>query len=299
VVNGGNGGESFAATASGSRVRFDRLSPLPFSLDIGTSEHLVLNANGGDDSFAVSGDLASLIGLTVDGGAGNDRIAGGNGNDTLIGGTGDDSIDGNQGTDTTSLGDGNDTFVWDNGDGSDIVDGQAGQDSLVFNGAAAAENFELSASGSRARLLRDLGHITMDLGGIEQVDTNALAGADTFTVNDLTGTDVTGVDVNLSAAPPATTGDGAADQVTVNATNGADSVKITGDQADGVSINGLHALVHVLGTDGATDVLTFNALGGDDSVNATGLTGGVVGLTVNGGAGNDVLSGGAGTVLVQ
>ena len=49
-VNGGNGAEVFTATANGTRVRFDRLDPAPFSIDIGTTENLVLNMNGGDDS---------------------------------------------------------------------------------------------------------------------------------------------------------------------------------------------------------------------------------------------------------
>src|SRR5688572_11187733 len=51
-VNGGNGAEQFTATANGTRVRFDRVNPAPFSLDIGTSEKLVVNMNGGDDSFS-------------------------------------------------------------------------------------------------------------------------------------------------------------------------------------------------------------------------------------------------------
>src|SRR5262249_37836678 len=50
-VNGGNGAEVFTVTANGNRVRFDRLDPGPFSIDIGTSENLVLNANGGNDHF--------------------------------------------------------------------------------------------------------------------------------------------------------------------------------------------------------------------------------------------------------
>ena len=49
-VNGGNGAEVFTATANGTRVRFDRIDPAPFSIDIGTTENLVLNMNGGDDS---------------------------------------------------------------------------------------------------------------------------------------------------------------------------------------------------------------------------------------------------------
>jgi Ca2+-binding RTX toxin-like protein len=44
-VNGGNGAETFTIAANGSRVRFDRVSPAPFSLDIGTTENLVVNAN--------------------------------------------------------------------------------------------------------------------------------------------------------------------------------------------------------------------------------------------------------------
>src|SRR5205814_10041156 len=50
-VNGGNGTEVFTATANGTRVRFDRVSPAPFFLDIGTTENLVVNMNGGNDVF--------------------------------------------------------------------------------------------------------------------------------------------------------------------------------------------------------------------------------------------------------
>src|SRR3712207_8448312 len=42
-VNGGGGTEQFTATANGTRVRFDRLNPAPFALDIGTTENLVVN----------------------------------------------------------------------------------------------------------------------------------------------------------------------------------------------------------------------------------------------------------------
>ena len=53
-------------------MRFDRTNPAPFFLDIGTTENLVLNMNGGDDTFTAGNGLAGLINLTVDGGAGND-----------------------------------------------------------------------------------------------------------------------------------------------------------------------------------------------------------------------------------
>ena len=71
-VNGGNGAETFSIVANGTRVRFDRISPAPFFLDIGTTENLVINAGGGDDTITAGNGLASLIQLTIDGGAGND-----------------------------------------------------------------------------------------------------------------------------------------------------------------------------------------------------------------------------------
>src|SRR5712672_328069 len=167
-VNGGNGAEIFTVTPNGTRVRFDRTSPAPFSLDIGTTENLVLNANGGDDVITAGNGLAGLIHLTLDGGAGNDTITGGDGNDILIGGDGNDLINGGRGNDTAQLGDGDDTFVWNPGDGCDTVEGGSGMDTLQFNGSNVGEKINLSANGTRARLTRDVGAITMDLNGMEQ-----------------------------------------------------------------------------------------------------------------------------------
>ena len=55
---------------------------------------------------------------------------------------------------------------------------------MVFNGSDASEKFDISANGSRVRLTRDVGGVTLDLNGIETIDLNALGGADTITVND-------------------------------------------------------------------------------------------------------------------
>ena len=129
----------FTATANGTRVRFDRLDPAPFSIDIGTTENLVVNMNGGNDAFSATGNLAALIKVTVNGGAGNDTILGSNGNDVLLGGAGNDFIDGQQGNDTALLGDGDDVFQWDPGDGSDTVEGGTGTDTMLFNGSAGSE----------------------------------------------------------------------------------------------------------------------------------------------------------------
>src|SRR5262249_7632291 len=222
--NGANVAEVYTITANGGRVRLDRVSPAPFFLDIGTTENLVLNANGGDDRITAGSGLAGLIQLTLDGGAGNDTILGGDGNDTLRGGDGNDFIDGNQGNDVALMGAGDDVFQWDPGDGSDTVEGQDGHDKMVFNGADISENVDVSANGERVRFFRNPGNITMDLNDVERVDFNALGGADLITVNDLSGTDLTEVNLNLQAG--AGGGDGAADTVIVNGTNGNDQIAL-------------------------------------------------------------------------
>jgi len=292
-VNGGNGTEQFTVTANGTRVRFDRVNPAPFSIDIGTSENLVLEANGGDDSFSATGNLAALIEITVDGGTGNDTILGSNGADLLRGGDGDDFIDGNQGNDIAFLGAGDDTFQWDPGDGSDIVEGQDGTDTLLFNGAAINELFEASANGGRVRFTRNVGNIVMDLDDVEQLDLNALGGSDTLTVTDLTGTDMVRVNADLASTIGGSAGDGQPDVIVVSATNGADIIDITG-AGTSVSVLGLAARVDVRNSEGANDSLVVNALGGDDGITATILPAGVIRLTIDGGAGDDDLFGSQG-----
>ena len=99
-VNGGGGGEVFEVKASAipGRVAFDRTGPNPpgpFNLDIGTSERLDLNANGGDDSLNAAGIASGLAGWTIDadGGDGNDNLAGASqAVDVLSGGAGADTL---------------------------------------------------------------------------------------------------------------------------------------------------------------------------------------------------------------
>ncbi len=292
-VNGGGGAEVFTTTANGTRVRFDRLDPAPFSIDIGTSENLVLNANGGDDSFSATGNLAALIKITVDGGAGNDTILGSNGNDLLLGGDGNDFIDGQQGNDVAFLGAGNDVFQWDPGDGSDTVEGQDGTDTMLFNGSNGAEIFAASANGERVIFTRNLGNIVMDLNDVERIDLNTLGNTDQTTINDLSGTDLVEINIDQAATIGGTAGDGAADIVIVNGTNGDDIIDIVG-AGSSVSVLGLAAQVNIGNTEGANDSLIVSALGGADSVTATTLPAGVIKLTIDGGAGDDNLLGSQG-----
>ena len=188
-----------------------------------------------------------------------------------------------------------DTFVWNPGDGSDTVDGRAGNDTLVFNGANIAENIDISANGSHVRLTRDIGGVVMDVNGMETLDVNARGGQDMVTVNDLTGTDVNQVNIDLgvNGAP-----DGAADTVVINATSGDDVITISGDSGK-VTVHmvdeaGVTRDVTITNSEAANDQLVINGLGGDDVITATGLAPGSIQFTANGGDGNDILIGSAG-----
>jgi Ca2+-binding RTX toxin-like protein len=297
-VHGGNGAEQFTTTANGTRVRFDRIDPAPFFLDIGACENLALDANGGNDRFSATGNLAALIQITVDGGPGEDILLGSNGPDLLLGGDDNDFIDGNQGSDVVFLGEGNDTFQWDPGDGSDIVEGQAGNDTLLFNGSAIGEIFEASANGTRVRFTRNIGSIVMDLDDVENLNLNALGGADTFAVNNLAGTDLISITANLAATLGGSSGDGQADSIIVNATTGNDTMNLTASSAS-VNVTGLSATLTISGSEATIDRITVNTLAGFDSVDASTLPAGFIGLVVDGGADDDVLvgSGGADTLF--
>ena len=265
----------------------------------GANDQLVLNTLGGNDIVNASGLPASVVQLTVDGGIGNDSIQGGDGNDVLIGGDGNDLIDGGRGNDVALMGAGDDTFVWNPGDGSDTVEGQAGSDTMLFNGSNADEQIDVSANGGRVRFFRNVGNVTMDLNGVEGINFNALGGADTINVNDLTGTGLTQLNLDLSTRPGSDTGDGEADPVIVNGTAGADRITV-GGSASGITVIGtLAASVHISGSEAANDQLTVNALSGDDSIDASGLQAGAIALVLNGGDGNDVILGSQGNDLVN
>ena len=75
-VNGGNGAEVFTVTANGARVRFDRLDPAPFSHRHRHHPRTSCSTpTAATTPISATGNLAALIKLTVDGGTGNDTIA--------------------------------------------------------------------------------------------------------------------------------------------------------------------------------------------------------------------------------
>jgi hypothetical protein len=228
----------------------------------------------GDDSVRVddaNGGFTDTIPTTIAGGGGDDSLNGGLGAETFDGGHGNDRIAGAKGNDTADLGGGNDTFRWDPGDGSDEIDGQNGRDAMLFNGAPVDENITMMAAGGRLVFLRNVGNVAMDTDDVESVDFNALGGADTVTVNDLTGTDVTETNLDLAGTLGGSAGDGAVDNVVVNGTNGDDTINIDGN-GSGADVTGLATAVSLTHAE-PTDRLSVNTLAGTDNVTPTGVFG--------------------------
>ncbi|HVK08357.1 MAG TPA: hypothetical protein VM597_06225, partial [Gemmataceae bacterium] len=251
------------------------------------TDALRVNALAGDDIINAGAMPAAAMTFTADAGADDDTVVGGGGKDTILGGDGDDFTIGGNGDDLAILGAGNDEFIWNPGDDNDTIEGQAGTDRMTFNGANVAENIDLSANGGRLRFFRNIANVTMDTDDLEEVDFFARGGADNIVVNDLTGTDVKLVRVELSGLPPAPGGDAAIDTVTVNGTAGNDAVTV--GQVNGVTrVTGLSAAVVVANAE-AADVVRVNGNAGNDT-----LTGGAGNEVLDGGDGNDRLVGNGG-----
>jgi Ca2+-binding RTX toxin-like protein len=164
---------------------------------------------------------------------------------------------------------------------------------MVFNGSAANEKIDIVADGERVRLTRDVGTVTMDNHGVEQINVNALGGTDTIAVGDLSGTDAQRINIDLAGVLGGTTGDGLTDVVRASATTGDDFVSVTGDGST-VSLDGLAAQVNVAHFDPANDRLEVQLLAGDDVFSAATMPAGSLQLVVDGGDGDDILLGGAG-----
>src|SRR5262249_58201050 len=106
-----------------------------------------------------------------------------------------------------------------------MVEGGDGFDRVGMRGASAAENVVISANDGRT-LVSNNG-ATLDLNGVERIDFGAIGGADNVTVNDLTGTGMVRVAVDLAASLNGSAPDGQIDQVTVNGGIAGETVNIT------------------------------------------------------------------------
>jgi Ca2+-binding RTX toxin-like protein len=257
---------------NGSIESVDRRTFTAVSAFLGRGDDQLRTLSGGStltdvplNVFGGAGDDVILGGAgndTLSGGAGGDDLRGGGGVDVLIGNQGVDVVDGGVGNDIEILGTGEDNALWVPGEGSDVIAGGTGHDTLVFTGADGNEVMSLSANGDNAVFLRDLGNIRMDLDGVENVDVQALGGADTVTVNNLEGTDVRQADLDLSAQGGVA--DRAQDKVVVNGTDRADRIDVRAHDG-AVDVEGLRADTVVTGSE-PTDQLQVSSQGGNDRV---------------------------------
>src|SRR5260370_41642064 len=86
----------------------------------------------------------------------------------------------------------------------------------------------------------------------------------------------------LFRSSSAGSGDGQADAVIVDGTNGDDTIQILPfGNGTRIAVLGLFPRVNITGAEGRNDHLTVNALGGNDVVDASGLPANLIGLTVD------------------
>lgn len=140
---------------------------------------------------------------TLKGGGGNDLIRGGEGDDTLTGGTGSDELYGENGADT---------FNWAFGDGADAV--VQGGSSLVFDLNVGGnvettdvmqmmhigvfdDNLVVTASGLNVTV--SWSGQSLPLEGIERLSIDVSGGRDSVTVNNLSGSTVRNIDIDLGS----------------------------------------------------------------------------------------------------
>ncbi len=307
----------------------------------------VIDAGAGNDTVNLLGVAVDPADPVIYGGDGDDTIIGspnidlifgGRGNDILIGAGGSDQLFGEDGNDTfgnASIvgngvaddagndqfhgGAGSDTFVWEPGDGSDTIEGGAAEsDVLVFFGGAGAETFNVFAKlsdPSRAILARNTGNIVMDLAGVDQINLQGNAGADSYVVGRANNGDLGAVvaptapyvDPTASLSDLSTTeirviniteAADAADNVFVDGRPSDDNLTVTVESAaTGVlRVAGLPYDVRVIGATVA-DRLTIRGNEGNDEIKAVNASGAaalnveaVIGITLAGGSGNDTLS---------
>lgn len=214
------------------------------------------------------------------GGAGNDTLLGGAGNDTLIGGEGDDSLKGSAGRDN---------FLWNSGDGSDTIDAGNADDILTANATDGADMFEISVDINGNTLLRNEGFGTLTQLGVEVLQLNTMAGADTVLVGDLSGSDLEVINADLAEGPDVFDASQTDTPVTMRVLGGIGNDRITTGPGDDF-------LRGAFGNDTLTSGGGQDEVIGDEGTDS--ITGGAGNDTLNGGGGDDVLLGRSGSDLI-
>lgn len=265
----------------------------------------VIDAGAEDDNVNASGMLDATIfgGLgndtiigspladTIFGGAGNDILIGGGGNDTQYGEDGDDifgnptliadGVPDDPGVDMNFGGAGVDNFIWEPGDGPDINrGGDDGADVFRFFGNGGGSTFDLQSGPTPTQFDALFSGVTIANTGIEDVIVDPLGGDDTINVNDLFLTEVVNVRINAG---------GGDETINVAGRTIADDLQITAGGAL-VEIEGLAYDVRITDSTVADDLIV-NVREGNDKVHVAEGVQDIITTEINGGGGDDHLSG--------
>jgi len=249
-------------------------------------KRISLYGRGGNDRLSTA-EIPATIRVQVSGDAGDDTMTGGPGNERFVGGHGADSVFGGRGNDLAYLGSGNDRFGWAPGDGNDRVEGQSGNDTQLFLGAGVNENVTISNNQGRVKFFRDVANVTMDLNGIEVLDTDLRTGTDTTTVGNLAGTHVNHVLNRLGNNP------GSQGRVIANGTRRIDRVDVmarTTPEGTVAHALGLPAVIELQGA-GIEDQLEVRTSSSDDRISSS-IPANALTFTADGGTGDDQMLGG-------
>jgi Ca2+-binding RTX toxin-like protein len=252
------------------------------------------------------------------------------GDDAVASLGGDDVVEPDTGDDVAALGEGDDRFIWNPGDGDDEVDGEAGTDTLEFNGAGGVDIMTITTlEEGEFRFFRDPADITVDATNVEVIEANGLGGNDIIIAALQTDPDVSlivdggdGNDFIIGGAGDDDIEGGTGDDVafggdgddsfdwdpgdgndTFDGSLGEDTLEFNGsDDAELMTIASLGENGFLFSRDvGDITVRTFNtetvevtALSGNDTIDGSAQTNTDVDLQIAGGAGDDSMTGGAG-----
>ena len=261
-------------------------------------------------ALAESITIDGVIGLAVQGGSGDDVLTGGTGDDVLTGGSGNDTLRGNAGADQLRGGSGNDTLYADSSD--TVIEGGLGSDTLHVEGSTgvsigAGAGIE-TAYGNAGNDVFDGSDLTVAAnfeGG--SGDDVLTGGSGNDTLSGQAGNDVltggTGNDV-LTGGSGDDTLSGGAGQDRATFAGLMSNYRFSASTAglvvtDTLSGEGSDTLVDVETLSFADGDLQVALIDGKYTLSGSALAesitiDGVIGLAVQGGSGDDVLTGGSG-----
>ena len=274
----------------GSRFAVDNLV-YNTTMAVATPSATVLGGTGNDTLIAGNGDDI------LNGGGGDDAIDGGNGNDTILGGAGSDTLFGRDGDDVIRGQGGMDLIEGGNGD--DSIDGGTSRDTVYGDDAldTTTGNDTISGGSDNDSLFGGSGDDSI-LGGSGQDTLNGGAGNDTLdgqggndSLDGGTGDDTIEWDGNGDGNDTVIPGDGG-DTITVTGSSSADTYDIRQSGSDLVIRRGSSSItVPTTGLAAGIENVIVNTGSGDDTVTVGNLNQvGVLALFVNGEDGNDTIT---------